>query len=145
MSTDEALNLVGPCGIYCAECECHKSQNSPRLLEYLVSRGIPRDRLPCSGCRSVEGNCPVLGETCETYTCAAARQVQLCSECGEFPCGRFNPAADRADVLPHNLKVFNLTFIEKQGLEAWKLRYPEIKDRYYRGRMVVGKGPQPPS
>jgi len=142
MNQAEIMTLAGPCGIYCGECECHQAANIPALLEYLVSRGIQRDRLPCPGCRSLEGNCPVLQETCATYACAQANKVDFCYECLDFPCAKLNPAAERADVLPHNLKVFSLCSLKQQGLEAWSEQYPELKRRYFKGRMVVGRGPQ---
>ena len=55
-----------------------------------------------------------------------------------------NPAreADRADILPHNLKVFNLCFIQRHGLEEFLKKAPGIKRRYYRGKMAIGQGPK---
>jgi hypothetical protein len=138
----ETIALTGPCGIYCRECECFKAKDDPGLLELLVSKGIRRERLPCPGCRSLQGNCPVLAGTCATYTCAGEQKVDFCYDCLDFPCLRLNPAADRADILPHNLKVFSLCTLKQLGPETWKERYPEFKRRYFRGRMVVGQGPQ---
>jgi hypothetical protein len=58
------------------------------------------------------------------------------------PCSRLNPAADRANILPHNLKAFNLCCIQRQGLAAWLAQAPDIQRRYYAGKMAIGKGPQ---
>ncbi len=52
------------------------------------------------------------------------------------------PSADRADVLPHNAKAFNLCTVKRIGVENFVKVSSEIKERYYRGKMVVGNGPQ---
>ncbi len=142
--TTKENDLAGaaPCGIHCAGCEPFLAKDNPKLLEALVERGLRRDRLPCPGCRAVKGLCPVLEGECETYACLTRRGFDFCFECPDFPCDKLNPAAHRAEVLPHNLKVFNLCFIQRHGLEAWLKKAPEIKLRYYRGKMFVGQGPQ---
>lgn len=132
--------MTGFCGIYCGECECHKAKDDPKLMEYMKSKGIPN--LPCPGCREVEGRCPVIGGVCETYKCALEKKVDFCFECEEFPCSKLNPASDRADILPHNLKAFNLCYIQKHGLEEFARDAAEFKNKYYKGKMAVGKGPQ---
>jgi hypothetical protein len=139
---DPAFAAAAPCGIHCAGCEPFLAKDNPALLEALVARGIPRDRLPCPGCRPLEGFCPVIEGQCETYACLTGRGYEFCYECPDFPCGKLNPASHRADVLPHNLKVFNLCCIQRHGLEAWLKEAPEIKRKYYRGKMSVGRGPR---
>jgi hypothetical protein len=140
MTTTEEISLVGPCGINCSECECFKAKDDPALMEYMVSKGIKN--LPCLGCRPIEGKCPVIGCTCETYSCATQHNIDFCFECSEFPCDRLNPAADRANVLPHNLKVFNLCCIKQQGLTKFLEKSTDIRKKYYSGKMVIGNGPQ---
>jgi hypothetical protein len=139
---DRNLAGVAPCGIHCADCGPFLAKDDPAVLEECVARGIKRDRLPCLGCRAVKGNCPVLEETCETYACVSKRGFDFCFECPDFPCDKLNPAAHRAEILPHNLKVFNLCYIQRHGLGAWLKKAPEIKRRYYQGKMAIGKGPQ---
>lgn len=59
---------------------------------------------------------PLFAATCETYTCGAdQRDIEFCFQCPDFPCDRLCPASDRADTLPHNLKIFNLCFIKEKG------------------------------
>lgn len=142
MKTREDFTLVGPCGIYCGDCELYKAKNDPVLMEYLVSKGIKKEKLPCPGCRPNNGNCVVIAGTCETYTCVTEHQVDFCFECQEFPCFKLNPSSDRANILPHNMKVFNLCCIKQQGVEKFLEKHPGIKQRYYKGKMVIGKGPQ---
>ncbi len=142
MKTTEGFDLAAPCGICCGECRVYKAKDDPALRETLIARGIPADKVPCPGCRIGKGDCPVLTAPCETYACVTARGHDFCFECAAFPCARFNPAADRADILPHNIKVFNLCYIERQGLARWLAEAPAIQRRYFQGRMAVGKGPQ---
>ena len=142
MNTASDITMVAPCGINCGDCECHKAKDNPSLMDYLVGRGIKKEVLPCSGCRSIKGNCPVIAGTCATYTCVTGRAIDFCYQCPEFPCEKLNPAADRANVLPHNLKVFNLCCIQQQGLDRWLEKAADIKKRYYQGKMAVGQGPR---
>ncbi len=141
MNENNNQTLVAPCGIDCGLCECHTAKDNPALMNYLVSAGVRRDRLPCDGCRAIKGACPVLEAECETYRCITDRNLQFCYECTDFPCSRLNPAADRAQQLPHNTKVFNLCYIQRQGLDKFRERASDIKQRYFKGKMVVGRGP----
>ncbi len=142
MSPRKRLNLVAACGIDCGICELYTCGHNHELFNRLVERGISKESLPCDGCRSVEGKCPVIGGVCETYRCTKEKKVDFCSDCEDFPCEKLQPAANRADILPHNMKVFNLCTIKRIGLEAFTEKSLEIKKRYYVGKMVVGKGPQ---
>jgi hypothetical protein len=144
MTTKERLDLVAPCGIDCGICELHICKNDAQLLNAMIAKGIPKEKLPCKGCRSIEGECPVIGGVCETYTCVKEKKVAFCFECAEFPCTKLHPSADRADMLPHNMKVFNLCTIKQKGLDGFVRNSPEIKKRYYKGKMSIGKGPQLP-
>jgi len=97
--------------------------------------------LPCAGCRSVDGKCPAVGDICATYTCTLEHEVDFCFECPGFPCGKLNPSADRANKLPHNMKVFNLCYIKNYGLEKFVAQQPEIRKKYYNGKIIIGNGP----
>lgn len=143
MKTTDQNRMAAPCGIYCEICPLALTRDNPGLMEAMVARGIPRENLPCPGCRDVKGVCPVLGAgvTCQTYRCAAEKGVEFCYECAEFPCNKLNPAAHRADLLPHNTKVFHLCYMKQHGLEAWKEKAADIQNRYYKGVMKVGEGP----
>ena len=142
MSTNERTNLVAPCGIDCGACELYLCKDNEQLFTYLVSRGIPQEKLPCAGCRDLDGSCPVIGGQCATYACFAEKNVDFCFDCGDFPCSKLHPSADRADVLPHNLKVFNLCTIQRDGVEGFIDKSAEIKLKYHKGKMEIGKGPQ---
>jgi len=138
----ERHNLVAPCGIDCGICELYLCSDNRPLMDFLISKGIPENKLPCSGCREMEGHCPVIGKQCSTFVCTKKKDVSFCFECNEFPCDRLHPSADRADVLPHNLKVFNLCSIKKDGMEGFVKKSADIKKTYFKGKMVIGSGPK---
>ena len=142
MKDQERIHLVAPCGIDCGTCELYLCKDNQPLLAYLVSKGVPGEKLPCEGCRNIEGHCPVIGGLCATYQCAAEKKVEFCFQCGDFPCEKLSPSADRADVLPHNLKVFNLCTIQRGGVEDFVAVSAKIKNRYFKGKMKIGSGPQ---
>ncbi len=141
MKTTDQSALVAPCGINCGTCAAYRVKEEPSLGEVL-GKHFKWTGSPCPGCREVRGNCQFIEGTCETYVCISERGFTFCFECQEFPCPKLNPASDLAQILPHNLKVFNLCTIKHQGLAKFLEREPEIKNRYYRGKMAIGKGPQ---
>ncbi len=138
---DERTNLVAPCGIDCGICELYICRGNTELYEHLVKSGIPESKLPCNGCRAVDGHCPVNEGICKTFTCVALKDVDYCFECFDFPCSKLNPSADRASVLPHNLKVFNLCTIQRTGVLEFIEHSAQIRKKYYREKMEIGNGP----
>ena len=141
MNSNE-ITMVAPCGINCGSCGAHMVKENTPGMDRLLAMGAKKESLPCTGCRAVKGNCPLIGGACETYTCIVGKGFDFCYECPEFPCSKLNPAADKSSVLPHNTKVFSLCFIQRHGLAEFLTREPEIKQRYYQGKMEIGKGPQ---
>ncbi len=141
MKKKDDITLVAPCGGYCGDCPAYKVKDDPSLKEVLAKK-INWNGVPCPGCRPSKGKVQFVDGTCETYACISKRGHDFCFECVDFPCSKFNPAADRADVLPHNIKLFALCYIKQHGVDKWKEKTSEVKQRYYRGKMVIGKGPQ---
>ncbi len=144
MNANQELALVSPCGIYCGDCACYKVKDNPALKPVLLSHGIKEEQLPCPGCRAVDGNCPHLEARCENYICAEKHQVELCYQCEDFPCEKLHPASDRANMLPHNMKMYSQCYIKRYGIQAWIDKLPQIKLRYFTGKISFGKGPQLP-
>jgi hypothetical protein len=140
MNKSDDITMVAPCGTYCGDCAAHKVKDVPALQGALTKVGW--NGVVCPGCRTLKGGCQFVDGICETYSCATGRGLTFCFECPEFPCGMLNPAADRADVLPHNIKLFALCYIKQHGADKWKEKTPEIKQKYFRGKMKIGKGPQ---
>jgi hypothetical protein len=133
--------IVAPCGLNCSECLVYKAKDNPKIVEALIAKGFKPEEVPCPGCRSIQGKCPVIKETCENYTCTVEHKVDFCFECSDFPCSKLNPASDMANQIPHNLKIFNLCYIKEKGLEKWLEVAPDITSKYFQGKMVIGKGP----
>ena len=138
---DKELELVSPCGIYCAECSVFKVKDNPALKEVLLASGLKEEQMPCPGCRAVEGCCPHLPERCENYACAERHEVDMCFQCEVFPCNKLHPAVDRANFLPHNMKMYSQCFIKKYGVKEWIRQLPKIKIRYFKGKISYGRGP----
>ncbi len=139
--SEDDFKMTAPCGLDCSICELHPAGKDDNLRAYLISRGIPEEKLPCPGCRELKGECPVLRGSCATYQCAKKHDVDFCFQCGDYPCGRLNPSLDMADTLPHNLKIYNLAYIEKHGLEDFRKHSVTAKKLYFQGRMHIGEGP----
>lgn len=142
MEIEGRLKMVAPCGIDCGICELHTCEKDSDLYKVLISRGISEEKIPCRGCRNIDGKCPVINDKCTTYTCITSKDIQFCFDCDEFPCRKLHPAADRAEKLPHNMKVYNLCTIKNIGLEKFIDSSAEIKHRYFKGKINVGNGPQ---
>lgn len=132
---NDRLSMVDPCGSDCGICELHTLTENDALYQTMLQRGIPAEKLPCSGYRAVEGNCPVKPTVRDTWKCVKENELEFCSACTDFPCDKLHPAADCADVLPLNLKVFNLCTINQIGLKAFTEKSAEIKRGYYQGKM----------
>ena len=79
-------------------------------------------------------------EDCTTWVCAQNKGVTYCFECDVFPCGLLVPSTQGAKY-PHNMKVYNLCRMILLGVDGWIEESVHIRDRYYNGEFVVGKGP----
>jgi hypothetical protein len=141
MNKSEDITLIAPCGSYCGSCPVYKVKDDPSVRESLIKGGV-WNGTPCPGCRPGKGKNQFVEGTCPTYACVTGRGLSFCFECAEFPCARLNPASHRAEVLPHNLKIFNLSLIKKQGVTKFLEKEPESKALYFRGKMVIGRGPK---
>ncbi len=50
-----------------------------------------------------------------------------------FSCDHLHPYADKASLVPHNTKIFNLCLIKKMGLDSWaKDKAKNVKDTYFK-------------
>jgi hypothetical protein len=143
-TVNERVRLVAPCGIDCGNCILNTCTDDPAMIDHLVARGIPREKLPCAGCRNVKGNCPVIASACETFVCISQKEVEYCFQCADFPCSKLCPSAQRAEVLPHNMKVFNLCTIDRIGVEGFVKVSADVERLYFKGKMEIGKGPRLP-
>ncbi|HII01495.1 TPA: DUF3795 domain-containing protein [Methanosarcinaceae archaeon] len=126
-------NLTAPCGLGCFACGAYKDNiTDENAQQYAAMLGIEaKDFAPCEGCRSERGSIFLGEEGCAIKDCAENKSLHNCSECGEFPCGNLMPVADMADIIPHNTKLYNLSRIKLNGLEAWAAEAGAIQQKYF--------------
>jgi len=136
--------LHAPCGIHCGMCPLNLAITDEKIKETLAARlNLPPEKVTCTGCRSIDGHCPVIGEQCSTWNCVKQKGLEFCSECADFPCVKLMPCSDRADKLPQNIKIFSLTLRKIKGAYEWEKAIKDVYKRYFHGKMVIGHGPQP--
>lgn len=142
MSTSH-YRLTAPCGMDCFNCQIQTDRITEEMKQRMAEllHKEPNE-IPCEGCRPKKGKDMLMAKDCATWQCAEDHQVDFCHECAEFPCQKLAPCKDRADRLPHNMKVYNLCAMKQRGLEAWAQEAAEIRKVYYQGQMVVGSGPK---
>ena len=126
--------MTAPCGIPCFECVAYKAKSNETIKKRISETlGLDYSRSDCEGCRNrkgvgflsdknnifPEGKCLLMNKKgeCLIYLCVEKKLIHNCSECNDFPCDKLQPLADRANRIPHNLKVYNLSLIKKIGLE----------------------------
>lgn len=128
--------LTAPCGVPCFECNAYKASFNEQLKKGISQKlGMEYEKSACAGCRArkgigflsvknnifPEGKCALMHENgqCKIYVCAESKGIHNCSECKDFPCDKLQPLADRANLIPHNLKIYHLSMIKKLGLQTW--------------------------
>jgi hypothetical protein len=137
----DVKSVTAPCGMDCFNCPMFVLNITEEFkLKISGLAQCPPEEVPCSGCR-LQGSCGVMMKDCKTLSCVNKKGLEFCSDCSSFPCEYLQPCASRADVIPHNMKLYNLCRIKTVGLEAWAKESPDIRKRYYSGSMVLGEGP----
>jgi len=136
--------LVAPCGLHCGVCPLYKASSNPQLAQMLAEKyNTKPEYMTCTGCRPAKGSpTPLRGTVCKTYACAEEKGFHLCNECNDFPCNRLAPLADRAALVPHNTKIFNLLRIRRDGLEAWSNEAERLNQQYFGAKIRFGDEPQ---
>lgn len=94
---------LGACGLDCGLCPRYYARGSSR----------------CPGCGG-EGF-SLKHPPCGFLTCCQKRTgLQVCAECGEYPCRRFDRESGARDsFVTHRRVLPNQAFIRKHGLEAF--------------------------
>jgi hypothetical protein len=135
-------NLTAPCGRDCFNCYFFLASQNEKYRDMLAAKlNLPGEKVVCSGCRNIKGECQVLKNygfsgNCKIYACTQEHKVEFCSDCSNFPCDLLHPLAHGADKFPHNLKVFNLCMIKKMGIENWAEEQAKKSfDRYYQDKL----------
>ena len=135
--------MTAPCGLDCFNCPFYLYPDDPeakaQIEQWSREYNIPLEIMTCEGCRNHDGRIPIhihhFGEShrCAAYECAQGKGHLFCGDCEEFPCDHLHPYADKADELPHNIKVFNLCLIRKMGVEKWaESKAAEVRAAYFK-------------
>jgi len=93
---------IGCCGIDCGLCPRYHTTGSSR----------------CPGCAGLDffDKHPSCGHiTC----CVKKRKLEVCSQCDEFPCSKFESWAEGDSFVTHQKTLFNLDSIRGEGLERF--------------------------
>jgi len=136
----DSIELVAPCGLYCGACTVFRATGDSARAEKLAqTMGIPVERVNCRGCKAEKGLIKVMGgPVCPTYQCIEQKGLQFCYECGEFPCLKLAPCADKAQSLPHNTKIYNLVLLQKLGFDKWLPVAQQTWRQYFGGKKERG-------
>ena len=128
--------MTATCGLPCFECALYLAKEDKETQAFISELlDIPIEKSVCKGCRNENGQCVHHDEPCRLYPCAEEKGLKFCYECSDFLCDYLHPYADKADIIWHNTKVFNLCLIKKMGLEAWaKNKAKNVKEVYYYGK-----------
>jgi hypothetical protein len=133
--------MTAPCGIDCWNCPVYLAQEDVGLKSKIAQNmNIPIEQTSCRGCRDEKGVIPFLNmnEPCKVYRCTNEKGIGFCYECSDFPCDSLHPFADKASVVPHNTKVFNLCLIKKMGLESWaETKAKNVRSTYFKGKFKL--------
>jgi predicted RNA-binding Zn-ribbon protein involved in translation (DUF1610 family) len=118
--------LAAVCGLFCPSCTAYiGAHEDPKRLEGLAARtGQPLEKLQCNGCRSDKRSyyCESL---CTMYKCAAAKEIDFCGQCAEYPCEELK--AFQA-AMPHRLELWkSQERIKEAGYEKW---FEEMVEHY---------------
>lgn len=138
---DRRREKTAPCGLDCFNCEVYEDNITATTRSFLAnSLGKSEGSVACRGCR-VENGCRLAYSSCETLDCARQHGVEFCSDCPEFPCGRYCPSVDGASNFPHNLKLYNLLRMRLLGFSDWADEASLNRKKYFAGKFIVGRGP----
>lgn len=139
----EIEDLVSPCGLHCGVCPMFRAGQEPDLAKRIADNlKMDPEEVPCPGCRPAKGRPTVMmGKTCDTYVCIQGHGHRFCSQCEEFPCLHLAPCAFRAQILPHNTKIYNLLCIQKEGLDNWAKKAADRNRQYFKGVKEDGGAP----
>lgn len=118
--------LAAVCGLFCPACSVFiGTKEDPARLNVIAQRvQRPVEELRCNGCRS-EKRCFYCESKCIMAKCAAAKGVDFCGACADYPCKELK--AFQA-AMPHRIELWkSLERIKEVGYEKW---YAEMIEHY---------------
>lgn len=117
--------LAAPCGLYCGACSIRSAvgRNDSKLIQQIadglalyLGHPVAVEDLNCDGCLSAVRAAPC--RECAIRDCAAAKGIDWCSRCPDFPCQIITDFNN--DGLAHHSEV--LDSIRRQqgvGIDVW--------------------------
>ncbi len=106
------------CGLYCGACEIMKAYQTKDYDSVREKWPVDSEQIVCHGCKSdtVFINC----QQCEIRKCAMDKKVDVCADCGDFPCDIYSKGKDFIKDYPH-LQIIpkNLKDIKAKGVKQW--------------------------
>ncbi|HSQ78048.1 MAG TPA: DUF3795 domain-containing protein [Nitrospirota bacterium] len=118
--------LVAVCGLFCPACRVFiGTREDPGRLRAMALRFQRSfEEMQCNGCRS-EKRCFYCETKCTMAKCAAAKGVDFCGECAEYPC---KDLKEFQALAPHRIELWkSQTRIKEAG---WKTWYAEMVRHY---------------
>jgi hypothetical protein len=111
------------CGLNCGLCPRYHTDGASK----------------CPGC-AAEGFSKV-HPTCGVLSCCQRHNLDACYLCAEFPCKKYNSAAEKDSFISHQNRFSDFEKIKKIGLDAYKVELNEkikilesLLDNYNDGR-----------
>ncbi|MFC1999965.1 DUF3795 domain-containing protein [Chloroflexota bacterium] len=114
------------CGLYCGACEimaANTDEDKNRIINMWSSETweATPEQLSCRGCKTDHPF--IYCANCAMRQCARSKGVEVCIQCGEFPCVYYEQGRTAVEQIP-NLKhmkaiIKNLRQIRDHGVEHW--------------------------
>src|SRR4030067_3206841 len=118
--------LAAVCGLFCPACHVFiGTKEDPERLNVMAKRNQRTvEELQCNGCRSAK-RCYYCESNCKMAKCAAAKGVEFCIECAEYPCGDLRTFQAE---MPHRIELWkSQERIKDVGYEKW---YTEMIEHF---------------
>jgi hypothetical protein len=118
--------LAAVCGLFCAACTFYIGSTDDRArLETIAKRfNLTAEQMECHGCRS-ENQGIYCKTRCNFKKCAAAKGIDFCGECWEFPCTELKTFQAQ---MPHRIELWEShKRIKEAGWEQW---YKEMYEHF---------------
>lgn len=105
-----------PCGLYCGACGTVLADKKGSVKTLAKEWGMKPEQLVCHGCKTE--TTAVFCRDCKFRDCVAAKGIDYCFQCDEFPCGEL--VSFRNDKASHHSVVLkNLRRMREIGVEPW--------------------------
>ncbi len=126
MSHNVDKKLAAVCGLFCPACGIFIGTREDPARLTVMARRLRRspEEMQCNGCRTTK-RCFYCETKCMMAKCAAAKGVDFCGECAEYPCKDLR--AFQAEM-PHRIELWkSQARIKEVGYEKW---YGEMIEHY---------------